>query len=117
MRYNNYLRFEKIIKDNPDLILLDRSHISLLSSFCLPVLCKSPILKQKYLDQFSGAGIEIRPMIAGNMQRQPFFSKYVKKIYELHGSDFIHECGFYSGNYPELSEADIEIISSCLQKY
>ncbi len=117
VRYNNYLRFEKIIKDNPDLILLDRSHISLLSSFCLPVLCKSPILKQKYLDQFSGAGIEIRPMIAGNMQRQPFFSKYVKKIYELHGSDFIHECGFYSGNYPELSEADIEIISSCLQKY
>lgn len=117
VRYNNYLRFEKIIKDNPDLILLDRSHISLLSSFCLPVLCKSPILKQKYLDQFSGAGIEIRPMIAGNMQRQPFFSKYVKKIYELHGSDFIHECGFYSGNYPELSDADIEIVSSCLQKY
>ena len=117
VRQNNYLKFENIIKTNPDLILIDRTHISLLSSFCLPVLCKSPILKQKYVDQFSGAGIEIRPMIAGNMQKQPFFSKYVKNKYELHGSDFIHECGFYSGNYPELSDSDIEIVSSCLQKY
>ena len=117
IRQNNYLRFENVIKENPDLIFLDRSHISLLSSFCLPVLCKTPALRQKYLDQFAGAGIEIRPMIAGNMQRQPFFQKYVKKTYELPGSDFIHECGFYSGNYPELSDADIEIVSSCLQKY
>ncbi len=117
VRQNNYLRFEKIIKENPDLILLDRSHISLLSSFCLPVLCKSPVLRQKYLDQFAGAGIEIRPMIAGNMQKQPFFSKYVKNTYALPGSDFIHDCGFYSGNYPELSDADIEIVSSCLLDY
>ena len=28
-------------------------------------------------------------MIAGNIQRQPFYSKYTKRIFELPGTDFI----------------------------
>lgn len=116
-REKNYLRFEAVIKENPELIQLDHSHISLLSSFCLPVMCRTPELKQKYVNRFAGAGIEIRPMIAGNMQRQPFFQKYSKAQYVLKGADFVHECGFYSGNYPELSEADIEMVSNCLAHY
>ena len=34
--------------------------------------------------------------------------------YDLHGTDFIQDHGFYCGNYPELTEIDLEIISSCL---
>jgi hypothetical protein len=77
-------------------------------------LAKTKELREKYLLQFSGAGVEIRPMIAGNMQRQPFYKKYVQELYSLPNTDFIHECGFYCGNYPELSESDLETISSCL---
>jgi CDP-6-deoxy-D-xylo-4-hexulose-3-dehydrase len=69
------------------------------------------------LSKFAGAGIEIRPMIAGNMQNQPFYKKYVKKLYDLPGTDFLHNCGFYCGNYPELSDTDLDTISSCLYKY
>jgi CDP-6-deoxy-D-xylo-4-hexulose-3-dehydrase len=56
-------------------------------------------------------------MIAGNMQNQPFYKKYVSTQFPMPGTDFLHECGFYCGNYPELSEADLEVISSCLYKY
>ena len=117
IREKNYLRLEKLIQANPDLITLRRDHISILSPFALPIVCKSSALRSTYLARFSGAGIDIRPMIAGNMQRQPFYQKYVSEQYLLPGADFIHQCGFYSGNYPELSESDLETISSCLIKY
>ena len=117
IRENNYLALESHVKNNPDLLTLDRSHISVLSNFAFPVVCKSPELKNKYLNQFSGAGIEIRPMIAGNIQRQPFYKKYVSSSYELFDTDYIHECSFYCGNYPELSKIDIETLISCLGKY
>jgi CDP-6-deoxy-D-xylo-4-hexulose-3-dehydrase len=117
VREKNYLRLEKIIKNNDDLISLKHDHIKTLSTFALPVVCKTIELHEKYLDQFSGAGIEIRPMIAGNMQKQPFYKKYVKELYDLPGADFLHYNGFYCGNYPELTESDLETIISCLTKY
>jgi CDP-6-deoxy-D-xylo-4-hexulose-3-dehydrase len=55
-------------------------------------------------------------MIAGNMQKQPFFKKYIKEHYDLPGVDFIHDCGFYCGIYPEMSNSDIETIKSCLTR-
>jgi CDP-6-deoxy-D-xylo-4-hexulose-3-dehydrase len=113
-REKNYLQLEKLMVKNDDLIALKHNHINRLSTFAIRVVCKTPELRKKYLARFSGAGIEIRPMIAGNIQRQPFYKKYVKKYYELSGTDFLHDNGFYCGNYPELSETDLETISSCL---
>lgn len=116
-RQENYLSLAGIAAENTDLIHLDHSHISVLSSFAYPVLCKTPALREVYLNQFSGAGVEIRPMIAGNIQKQPFYQKYVTTIYDLPGTDKIHDCGFYCGNYPELTETDLETLSSCLKKF
>jgi CDP-6-deoxy-D-xylo-4-hexulose-3-dehydrase len=116
-RNKNYLAFEKIMIENEDIVVLKHDHIDMLSTFAFPVLCKTPELKDHYQSRFSGAGIEIRPMIAGNMQRQPFYQKYVKQNYDLPGTDFLHDCGFYCGNYPELTESDLEVISSCLYRY
>jgi CDP-6-deoxy-D-xylo-4-hexulose-3-dehydrase len=113
-RESNYLNIEKIISNNKELITLKHDHISTLSTFAFPVVCKTPLLREKYFNRFAGAGIEIRPMIAGNIQRQPFYKKYNKDCYEVPGTDFIHQNGFYCGNYPELTVADLETISSCL---
>lgn len=113
-RESNYLYIESIIQKNQDFITLDRSHLKKVSSFAMPFVCKSPLLREQYLQKFSGAGIEIRPMIAGNMQRQPFYKKYIKRHFELPATDHIHESGFYCGNYPELSEGDLQTIASCV---
>lgn len=114
-REKNYITLEAAVKENPDLLVLERSHLLTLSSFAFPVLCKSPEVRAQMMAQFSGAGVEIRPMIAGNIQKQPFYSKYVKETYDLPGTEMIHSCGFYCGNYPELTEADIQVLSSCLR--
>ena len=55
-------------------------------------------------------------MIAGNMQKQPFYKKYVKDMVDLPGADFLHSNAFYCGNYPELSEDDLSTIEGCLKK-
>jgi CDP-6-deoxy-D-xylo-4-hexulose-3-dehydrase len=117
IREKNYLNLETIFKKNSDLVILKHDHINVLSTFAFPVVCKTQELKETYLTRFSGAGIEIRPMIAGNIQNQPFYRKYVKKMYDLLGTDFLHNNGFYCGNYPDLTETDLETISSCLYKY
>jgi CDP-6-deoxy-D-xylo-4-hexulose-3-dehydrase len=113
-RERNYLGLEKIMMENDDLMVLKHDHITTLSTFAFPIVCKTAELRQEYLARFAGAGVEIRPMIAGNMQRQPFFRKYAKEVYVLPGADLLHNNGFYCGNYPELSETDLETISSCL---
>ena len=117
VRQDNYTDLDEIVKKNPDLISLNREHIKKLSSFAFPILCRTPALKEIYLDQFAGGGVEIRPMIAGNIQRQPFFRKHVREEYALPGADQIHDCGFYCGNYPELTRQDKEVLRSCLSKY
>jgi CDP-4-dehydro-6-deoxyglucose reductase, E1 len=116
IREKNYLFLEKEVINNPDLVTLDHSHITLLSNFAFPILCKSPALRDKYFKQFSGAGVEIRPMIAGNIQNQPFYKKYVTSVFDLPGTDMIHCCGFYCGNYPDLTRSDLELLSSCLKR-
>lgn len=116
-RESNYIRLEAIYTENPDFIVLNRRHLLTLSNFAFPVLCKTPKLKDKYLSQFAGAGVEIRPMLAGNIQKQPFYAKYSGSAYSLPGTDMIHTCGFYCGNYPELLESDLEILGSCLREY
>ncbi len=116
-RQRTYLLLEEIVKGNPDFLLLDHSHLSVLSAFAFPLLCRTPALRSKYMEQFAGAGVEIRPMIAGNIQRQPFFRKHASAEYILPGADFVHDCGFYFGLYPELTEPDLETLSSCLQSY
>lgn len=116
-RENHYNHLAEFLAQNDDLVSLDRSHITLLSNFSFPVLCKTEELKDQYLSQFAGAGVEVRPMIAGNIQRQPFYQKYVAKTFDLPGTDQIHQCGFYCGNYPELTCNDLETLASCISKY
>lgn len=115
-RQENFKYIERFVEKNDDFIHLDHSHISLLSNFAFPMLCKTPELRDHYLSQFSGAGIEIRPIIAGNMAKQPFFKKYVSREFRLQGADVLHDCGFYCGNYPELTASDLETICSAISK-
>lgn len=116
IREKNHHRLEKELIKNPDFIPLDRSHVKTFSPFAFVVVCKTPELRNKYLKRFMDAEIEVRPIIAGNMQCQPFYKKYVNKMVDLPGADLLHNNGFYCGNYPELTEHDIKIICQCLRQ-
>jgi len=116
-RIRSYLKIEEAVGLNDDLLQLRREHLCVLPAFAMPIICKTSELKEKYQKQFSGAGIEIRPLIAGNMLKQPFYEKYCDTSFALPGTDFLHANGFYCGNYPELTHLELEQITSCLYKY
>lgn len=116
VREKNFLELEEALNNNPDLIKLDHKHIDVLSSFAFPVICRSKELRNFYIEKFNSAGVEIRPVIAGNIQTQPFYKKYINKQYALMGAEFIHDCGFYFGNYPELDDFDKRLLADCLRE-
>lgn len=117
IRRENFLRLERLVAENDDLVLLRHDHMKAISPFAFPVVCRSKELKEKYLSRFLGTGIEVRPMVAGNMQRQPFYRKYVRDTFDLPGADFLHDNGFYCGLYPGMIEGELQMISGCLFKY
>lgn len=70
-------------------------------AFAIPILCKDVDTRDKYLQRCHEKGIEVRPIVAGNMARQPFFRYPVDP---LPNADIVHTCGFYMPNHPDLTE-------------
>lgn len=115
-REKNFHKVQVAVEKNDDFIPLQYEHITKLSAFALPFVLKTKTLKEKYVKIFQEAGIEVRPMIAGNIQNQPFYKKYMEKDFHLPGAESIHHNGFYCSNDPELTDKDIKQIISCLKK-
>lgn len=115
-REQNFKIFCKTIEKNDELLSLDLSHMQVVSNFAMPVICKNNNFFKKYKNRFLKNKIEIRPIIAGNMQNQPFYRKYVKKYTKCPNSDFIQKKGFYFGNNPEMTKAEINKLCNLFKK-
>lgn len=115
-RAANFARLEAAMAENPDLLPIAHDHIDVVSSFALPVICRTPALREHYINKFTAAGVETRPLIAGNLQRQPFFSKYVKTPYQLPGADILHACALYAPNFPELTEDELTYLCELVRR-
>jgi CDP-6-deoxy-D-xylo-4-hexulose-3-dehydrase len=113
-RIDNHNELNSVLIKNTDFIGIEHKHIDKISPFAFPVICKNPEKKSIYFKKFTESGIEIRPMIAGNIQNQPFFKKYIENRSNCPGADFLHENSFYCANYPELNASDLSQIKNCL---
>ena len=113
-REANYKYITNFCKENNELVTFKTPYLSTISSFALPFIFKNKKLYKKYLKKFMESEIELRPIIAGNITSQVFFKKYISSSYNLPQSDYISECGFYCGNYPELKKLELDQIIECL---
>jgi CDP-6-deoxy-D-xylo-4-hexulose-3-dehydrase len=113
-REENFKRLHKTIKENNELVALKVQHMERISSFAIPVIVKDKNRIEQYKKRFIDHKVEIRPMIAGNMARQPFYRKYVSDCGKQPNAEFIHSHGFYFGNNPELTEAELNLLSKLL---
>jgi len=80
-------------------------------AFAIPIVCSSPAVRDRYVQTCRDMGIETRPIVAGNMNKQPFFENY-KTTLPLPHADRVHECGFYIPNHPDLTVEEINYLSS-----
>lgn len=115
IRESNYKIFLDALKENDDFIPTENPLMDIVSSFALPVICKTKSLCNHYkqiFDQFA----ETRPIIAGDMSRQPFYTKYNSNLTNCKNAAFVHDNGFYIGNNPELTNSEIKLITDALKK-
>lgn len=115
-REENFKRFQSETELNDELLPLDVRHMEFVSNMAMPIICKNHESFLKYKEKFEKAGVEIRPVIAGNMTKQPFCKKYLKDGGEYKNADFVHKNGFYFPNNPELNDEELDLICSLLEK-
>jgi len=112
-RRDNFINMAKSIYGRSDLYhAIKYDHIDLVSNFAVPVICKSKNLRDELVRKCEGK-IEIRPIVGGDMTRQPFFNKYMQKYSHIgakSNAELIHKQGLYFGNNPELTEKEIASI-------
>lgn len=73
------------------------------SWFAFPVLVKksAPFSREEVTSYLENLGVETRPVVAGNIARQPGFKNLVPNFDSaMPGADLIHEQGFYIGIHP-----------------
>lgn len=98
IRNKNHELFCKIIDKYPHLFYNIKNSIGN-SSFCLPFICKSPEIMKAMKDTFTKNGIEYRPVVSGNLLRQPFLAEYsIDTDKEITNADIIQTQGVYIGN-------------------
>lgn len=81
------------------------------SSFCLPFLCKDKKTKQKLIHLFEKYGIEYRPIVGGNLLRQPYMNDYqISCMSEQLNVDILHENCVYIGNNQFITDKEIKTL-------
>jgi len=114
VRNDNYARFLEMCKQYPDeLITLEAEG---LSSFVLPFLFRDQMRKQAFQDVIRSAGIESRPLISGNLLRQPFLAQYYDPV-NFRNADFLHTNAFYIGNNQFVGGDRLELLKKLLEEF
>lgn len=112
VRRRNYAYFvQELAKFSEHVYIPDPSPRN--SSFVFPIVCKSPDLMKKIKAAFHVRGIENRPIVAGNLLRQPFLKNCAKV--KLTNADILNDNGVYVGNNQfvtlDMIETLIDIVS------
>lgn len=86
---------------------------SFVSNMAYPIITNNLDL---LVDKLFSNNIECRPLICGSMNEQPFWTdNYEQK--NLPVSKKVHDFGLYVPNHPELTEQQLELICSIINKY
>jgi CDP-6-deoxy-D-xylo-4-hexulose-3-dehydrase len=105
-RRDNFFEYQGKIKNNK-LELTEREG-DFVSSFAIPVLNVS---RSEIISELQKVGIEVRPLIAGNMANKPMWDG---KKDNLPNCESIDKNGFYVPNHQDLTAEQIDLITSIL---
>lgn len=113
-RNNNYQLFINLISKYSHKFKVPVFH-SGCSNFCLPLLCKEKEDADKLKRLFDDNGIEHRPIIGGNLLKQPFLSNYSIVTNKSNLTvDFVHYNGLYLGNNQFIGKKEIDLLDNVL---
>jgi CDP-4-dehydro-6-deoxyglucose reductase, E1 len=115
IRKRNYKRFTEILLKYPELFY-QMKYDETNSSFCLPFICKNKSIMIKMKEIFTKFGIEYRPVVSGNLLRQPFLKNYsLDNDKKISTADIINDQGVYIGNNHFITDKDMDFLESILE--
>lgn len=86
------------------------------SSFVLPFFFNDAKKKPLFQECMMKEGIESRPLISGNLLRQPFLNQYYDPT-NFKNADFIHENAFYIGNNQFVDDSRMERLAQLMKDF
>jgi CDP-6-deoxy-D-xylo-4-hexulose-3-dehydrase len=115
-RNQNYKRFVATINSRPDLFYPVKFYQSA-SSFCLPFMCYEKDTMQELKKVFNKNQIEYRPIVSGNLLRQPFLKNYrlEKSQRKTFNVDIVHDNGVYIGNNHFVNNNDMDFLEDIIK--
>jgi len=105
-RRKNFFKYRDLMVAN-ELKLGERDG-DYISSFAIPIIHPE---RERLVKVLQESGIEVRPLIAGNMANKPMWGKTQN---DLPNCELIDKQGFYVPNHQNLSETDINTITTIL---
>ena len=108
LRNTNFVRYNELIKVNE--LNLSQNEGDFVSSFAIPIVSKN---KKEIVDRLTLNGVEVRPLIAGDMSKKPmWYERYGKS--NLPNCEKINEFGFYVPNHQDLTKDQIKLITDLI---
>lgn len=88
------------------------------SWFGFPVLCKSQKIRNKFRDHLEKNGIETRPIICGNMVKQPGIKNIKHRaLKNLNGADKIMNLGIFWGSSPDMTKKEVNYVIKVVKSF
>ena len=79
---------------------------------------EAPFTRTELTDYLESIGVETRPVVAGNLARQPAIEKFPSLLGgSLPGADLVHDNGFYLGIHPIDLEEQLDRLDTELEKF
>ena len=108
--HKEYLTIVDIIKDK--VFPVDHPGIS---SFCLPFIFKNKSDKEKLKKSLIENKVETRPIISGNLLRQPCFKQY-GNYKDFSNAEIVQTNGFYIGNNQFVNKERLNLLKEIIIK-
>ncbi len=86
----------------------------------LPIVLKecAPFRRFDLTNHLESSGVETRPIVAGNLGRQPAACMFEDlRAGSLPGADIVHDRGFYVGLSPFFENAAMDRLTDCIEKF
>ena len=113
IRNNNFSFFKKLLEPISNKVkTVNFRKLKEISSFAFPIFFEKKYLLDKFKKKLATKNIEYRPIISGNILRQPFLN--VKK--KMYNSDFVHNNGVYIGNNQFVTKKMIQNLIKLLKE-
>lgn len=80
--------------------------------FAFPLILRTGVRRSDVIAYLEKRGVETRPLVAGNLARQPGMQRYPHVLHSLPGADVLHERALYIGIHPN---TDVEYVSEVVR--